>query len=60
MKKLNVLFVTVKSNHIGNHVTMEFEHLVKPVKLTGWSLDYTMKTQISNEKTMKKIGVAEC
>ena len=61
MKKLNVLFVTVKSNHIGNHVTMELEQLVKSVELIGRSLDYTMmKTKISNEKTMKKIGVAEC
>ena len=51
MKKLNALFVTVKSNHIGNHVIMEFEQLVKPVELIGRSLDYTMmKTQIFNEE----------
>ena len=51
MKKLNALFVTVKSNHIGNHVTMELEQLVKPVELIGRSLDYTMmKTQIFNEE----------
>ena len=51
MKKLNALFVTKKSNHIGNHVIMELEQLVKPVELIGRSLDYTMmKTQIFNEE----------
>ncbi len=51
MKKLNALFVIVKSNHIGNHVTVELERLAKSVKLTGRSLDYTMmKTKISNEE----------
>ncbi|MCH7757454.1 MAG: hypothetical protein IIA19_03115 [Thaumarchaeota archaeon] len=41
----------MKSNHIGNHATMEFEQLVTSVKLTGRSLDYTMmKTQIFNEE----------
>jgi len=44
MKKLNVLFVIVKSNHIGNHVTMELEQLVKSVELIGRSLDSNLKT----------------
>lgn len=43
MKKLNALFVTEKSNHIGNHVIVEFEQLVKPVELIGRSLDSNMK-----------------
>ena len=44
MKKLNALFVIVKSYHIGNHVIVEFEQLVPPVELIGRSLDSNMKT----------------
>jgi len=50
MKKLNVLFVTVKSNHIGNHVTMELEQLVKSVELIGRSLDSNLKLGKGGEK----------
>jgi len=36
-KLWNALFVTVKSNHIGNHVTMASEQPVMCVELTGRS-----------------------
>ncbi len=44
MKKLNALFVIVKSYHIGNHVIVEFEQLVPPVELIGRSHDSDLKT----------------